>query len=150
MNEQLSTPGHKFKFNRQEFLLAYRPPTPLEQMQGMAVELLNEALFGHLADDEFTAAEASEYLAVSLSTFLRLLASGKLQPRSTVGRSQVFAVPVLKAFKKAWRATKGQAAIARPATEANRRETSVFATLAGAQDGALKKGPILRLTAKTL
>lgn len=69
-------------------------------------DLTHEALFGHLADDEFTAAEASEYLEVSLSTFRRLVASEKLQPSSTVGRSQLFAVPTLKAFKKAMRTIK--------------------------------------------
>ncbi len=70
-------------------------------------DLSHEVLFGHLADDEFTAAEASEYLEISLSTFRRLVASEKLQPSSTVGRSQLFAVSTLKAFKKAMRATKG-------------------------------------------
>ena len=69
-------------------------------------DLSHEAVFGHLADNEFTAAEASEYLEISLSTFRRLVASQKLQPSSSVGRSQLFAVPALKAFKKAMRATK--------------------------------------------
>lgn len=31
---------YKFKFNRQEYLIAYRPPTPQERMQGVDVELL--------------------------------------------------------------------------------------------------------------
>ena len=60
-----------------------------------------EQLFGQLARDTFTAAEATEYLEVSLSTFRRFVASTKLIPATTVGRSQMFAVPELKAFKKA-------------------------------------------------
>ncbi len=31
---------YKFKFNRQEYLVAYRPPTPVETEQGAKVELL--------------------------------------------------------------------------------------------------------------
>ena len=69
-------------------------------------DMSHEALFGHLVDDEFTAAEACEYLEISLSTFRRLVASKKLQASSSVGRSQLFAVQALKAFKKAMRATK--------------------------------------------
>lgn len=64
-------------------------------------DLTHEQLFGQLAYDTFTAAEAMEYLEVSQSTFRRFVASKKLVPASTVGRSQMFAVPELKAFKKA-------------------------------------------------
>lgn len=31
---------HKFKFGRQEYLLAYRPPTPEEAQSGASIELL--------------------------------------------------------------------------------------------------------------
>lgn len=31
---------YKFKFNRQEYLIAYRPPTPEARRQGVDVELL--------------------------------------------------------------------------------------------------------------
>lgn len=86
---------------RQKFFLL------LAEQAFQGEDLSHEALFGHLADDEFTAAEASEYLEISLSTFRRLVASEKLQPSSTVGRNQLFAVSALKAFKKALRATKG-------------------------------------------
>ena len=41
-------------------------------------DLSHEQLFGHLADDMFTAAEAAEYLEVSMSTFRRHVAGGKL------------------------------------------------------------------------
>ena len=70
-------------------------------------DLSHEELFGHLAGDQFTAQEAAEYLEVSMSTFRRLVAGGKLNPNSTVGRNQMFAVPELKAFKKALKTTKG-------------------------------------------
>jgi len=64
-------------------------------------DMSHEELFGQLADDEFTAQEAAEYLEVSMSTFRRWVAGGKLNPSSTVGRNQMFAVPELKIFKKA-------------------------------------------------
>lgn len=70
-------------------------------------DMSHEQLFGHLANDEFTAQEAAEYLEVSMSTFRRYVTGGKLTPSSTVGRNQLFAVPGLKAFKKALKATKG-------------------------------------------
>lgn len=70
-------------------------------------DLSHEQLFGHLADDTFTAAEAAEYLEVSLSTFRRHVAGGKLAPSATVGRNQLFAVPDLKRFKKVLRLAKG-------------------------------------------
>ena len=70
-------------------------------------DLSHEELFGHLSGDDFTADEAVEYLEVSMSTFRRYVASGKLQPSATVGRSQLFAVADLKRFKKALRLAKG-------------------------------------------
>lgn len=71
-------------------------------------DLSHEQLFGHLASDEFTSQEAAEYLEVSMSTFRRYVADGKLNPSSTVGRNQMFIVPELKAFKKALKTTKGR------------------------------------------
>lgn len=70
-------------------------------------DLSHEELFSHLAGDEFTAQEAAEYLEVSMSTFRRFVAGGKLNPSSTVGRNQMFAVPELKVFKKALKTAKG-------------------------------------------
>lgn len=70
-------------------------------------DMSHEELFGHLAGDEFTAQEAAEYLEVSMSTFRRIVAGGKLNPSSTVGRNQMFAVPELKAFKKALKTARG-------------------------------------------
>ena len=68
-----------------------------------AEDLSHEELFGHLATDEFTAQEAAEYLEVSMTTFRRFVAVGKLAPSSLVGRNQMFSVPSLKSFKKALR-----------------------------------------------
>lgn len=70
-------------------------------------DMSHEELFGHLASGNFTAQEASEYLEVSMSTFRRFVASGKLNPSSTVGRNQMFAVADLKAFKKALKIANG-------------------------------------------
>lgn len=64
-------------------------------------------LFGHLADDRFTAQEAAEYLEVSMSTFRRFVTSAKLSPSATVGRNQMFAVADLKAFKQALKIANG-------------------------------------------
>ena len=49
---------------------------------------------------------AVEYLEVSLSTFLHYVATGRLSRSSTVGRSQMFKVAELKAFKKALKTAK--------------------------------------------
>ena len=70
-------------------------------------DMSHEQLFGHLAGDHFTAQEAAEYLEVSMSTFRRFVASAKLNPSSTVGRNQMFAVADLKSFKKALKIAKG-------------------------------------------
>lgn len=70
-------------------------------------DMSHEQLFGHLTEDNFTAQEATEYLEVSMSTFRRFVASGKLNPSSTVGRNQMFAVADLKALKKALKIAKG-------------------------------------------
>jgi len=70
-------------------------------------DMSHEELFGHLASDNFTAQEATEYLEVSMSTFRRFVASGKLNPSSTVGRNQMFTVADLKAFKKALKIANG-------------------------------------------
>jgi len=70
-------------------------------------DMSHKELFGHLAGDEFTAHEATEYLEVSISTFRRFVAGGKLNPSSTVGRNQMFAASELKAFKKALKTAKG-------------------------------------------
>lgn len=66
----------------------------------------HEQLFGHLAEAEFTAAEAAEYLEVSMPTFRRYVQGGKLSPSHLVGRSQMFATRDLKAFKRSLRDVK--------------------------------------------
>lgn len=67
----------------------------------------HDEVFGHLADDEFTAQEAAEYLEISLSTFRRYVASGKLASSNEVGRNQMFATRDLKAFKRSLKDIKG-------------------------------------------
>jgi excisionase family DNA binding protein len=67
----------------------------------------HEEVFGHLANDEFTSAEAAEYLDVSMSTFRRYVSSGKLRATSEMGRNQLFATKDLKAFKRSLREVKG-------------------------------------------
>lgn len=67
----------------------------------------HDEVFGDLADGEFTAAEAAEYLEVSMPTFRRFVRDGKLTPHAEVGRSQLFAVVDLKAFKRQRKVVKG-------------------------------------------
>ena len=67
----------------------------------------HEELFGHLLEEEFTAAEAAEYLEVSLATFRRFVRDGRVSPSSEVGRNKLFSAAVLKAFKRQRKAVKG-------------------------------------------
>jgi excisionase family DNA binding protein len=67
----------------------------------------HEDVFGDLAGDEFTSAEAAEYLDVSMSTFRRYVRDGKLRASSEMGRNQLFATETLKAFKRSLRDVKG-------------------------------------------
>jgi excisionase family DNA binding protein len=68
--------------------------------------LTHEQVFGHLADVEFTAQEAAEYLEVAIATFRRYVQGGKLNPSRVVGRSQMFSTHDLKAFKRSLRDVK--------------------------------------------
>jgi len=45
----------------------------------------HEEVFGHLAEADFTAAEAAEYLEISIATFRRRVRDGKLAPHAEVG-----------------------------------------------------------------
>jgi excisionase family DNA binding protein len=63
-------------------------------------DLSHEQLFGHLAQEPLSAKEAAEYLEVSLPTLRRCVQSGKLLPRHTLGRNQMFAAEDLRAFKR--------------------------------------------------
>ncbi|WP_176314799.1 excisionase family DNA-binding protein [Burkholderia vietnamiensis] len=68
----------------------------------------HEEVFGHLAEDEFTSAEAADYLEVSMSTFRRYVHDGKLTASSEMGRNQLFATKDLKAFKRALKEVKSR------------------------------------------
>ena len=63
----------------------------------------HDQVFGHLANELFTAQEAAEYLEVSIATFRRYVRNGKLTPAQRVGRSQMFATRNLKDFKRSLR-----------------------------------------------
>jgi hypothetical protein len=70
--------------------------------------LTHEQVLGHLADVEFTAQEAAEYLEVAIATFRRYVQGGKLKPSRVVDRSQMFSTHDLKAFKRSLRDVKGR------------------------------------------
>ena len=69
--------------------------------------LTHEQVFGHLAEVEFTAQEAAEYLEIAIATFRRYVQGGKLNPSRVVGRSQMFSTHDLKAFKRSLRDVRG-------------------------------------------
>lgn len=60
----------------------------------------HEQVFGHLRNDTFSAEEAAEYLEVSIPTFRRYVQSGKILPKETIGRSQLFASVDLRKLKQ--------------------------------------------------
>lgn len=68
----------------------------------------HEQVFGELANTEFTASEAAEYLEISIPTFRRYVQGGKINPSRVVGRNQFFAAKVLKSFKRALQDIKGR------------------------------------------
>jgi excisionase family DNA binding protein len=61
----------------------------------------HEELFGHLRDAEFTAAEAAEYLDVSIPTFRRYVRAGKIKASSEVGTTHLYRLTELRELKKA-------------------------------------------------
>ncbi|WP_426075829.1 helix-turn-helix domain-containing protein [Janthinobacterium sp. PSPC3-1] len=60
----------------------------------------HDQVFGHLAKEEFTAQDAAEYLGISISTFRRHVAHGRIKASSEMGRNQLFSTRDLKAFKR--------------------------------------------------
>jgi excisionase family DNA binding protein len=60
----------------------------------------HEQVFGHLAREPLSAAEAAEYLEISLPTLRRYVQVGKLIPSHVVGRNQMFAANDLRAYKR--------------------------------------------------
>lgn len=67
----------------------------------------HEQVFGHLTNAEFTAAQAADYLDVSMSTFRRYVQAMRIRTCSRIGRSDMFATKDLKVFKRALRDVKG-------------------------------------------
>jgi len=62
-------------------------------------DLNYEQVFGHLNQESFTAAEAAEYLEISIPTLRRLVQSNKLVPIKVVGRNQFFSPQSLSQLK---------------------------------------------------
>ena len=63
-------------------------------------------VFGHLDNALFTAAEAAEYLDVSIATFRRYVRDHKMNTASVVGSSHLYALDELREFKKALNLTR--------------------------------------------
>ena len=60
----------------------------------------HEQVFGHLAREPLPAAEAAEYLEISLPTLRRYVQAKKLIPSHVVGRNQMFSANDLRAYKR--------------------------------------------------
>ena len=69
-------------------------------MQDTQTIYTHQQVFGHLRNATFLAAEAAEFLEVSLPTLRRYVQAGRLKPASTTGRSQLFSSADLKLFKQ--------------------------------------------------
>ena len=69
--------------------------------------LSHEELFGHLKDEEFTAKDAAAYLDVSIPTFRRYIAEGKIKACSEVGSSHLYPLMALRELKKALKLVRG-------------------------------------------
>ena len=80
----------------------------------------HEQVFGHLAGDEFSAAEAADYLEISISTFRRYVAEGRLKASNEIGRNQLFATKDLKVFKRSRLDVKGAKSPLEPVHEFER------------------------------
>ena len=60
----------------------------------------HEQVFGHLAREPLSAAEAAEYLEISLPTLRRYVQAKKLIPSHVVGRNQMFSANDLRAYTR--------------------------------------------------
>ena len=60
----------------------------------------HEQVFGHLAREPLSAADAAEYLEISLPTLRRYVQAKKLIPSHVVGRNQMFSANDLRAYKR--------------------------------------------------
>ena len=63
-------------------------------------DFTHEQVFGHLQQELFSAAEAAEYLEISIPTLRRYVQAGKLMPSHVVGRNQMFSAQTLRTFKR--------------------------------------------------
>ncbi len=63
-------------------------------------DFTHEQVFGHLQQEQFSAAEAAEYLEISIPTLRRYVQAGKLVPSHVVGRNQMFSAQTLRTFKR--------------------------------------------------
>lgn len=63
-------------------------------------------VFGHLDNALFTAAEAAEYLEVSIATFRRYVRDQKITVASAIGSTHLYSLEALRAFKNALQITR--------------------------------------------
>ena len=65
-----------------------------------AEDFSHDQVFGHFQHEPFSAAEAAEYLEISIPTLRRHVQSGKLVPSHIICRNQMFSAQVLRVFKR--------------------------------------------------
>lgn len=63
-------------------------------------DFTHEEVFGSTLSKPFSAAEAAEYLEISLPTLRRYVQSGKLTPSQVIGRNQMFDAQDLRLVKQ--------------------------------------------------
>jgi len=66
----------------------------------------HQDVFGHLDNAEFTAAEAAEYLDISIATFRRYLKPKKITASTGVGSTHLYSLDALRELKKTLKLTK--------------------------------------------
>jgi excisionase family DNA binding protein len=74
--------------------------TASEFAKELGVDFSHEQVFGRLALEPLSAAEAAEYLGISLPTLRRYVQAEKLLPSHIVGRKQIFSVNDLRTYKR--------------------------------------------------
>lgn len=73
----------------------------LESRVFQAENFTYEEVFGDLAGETLTVAEAAAYLEMSVPNFRRYVRRGQIAPAQTVGRNQLFGTRDLRALKHA-------------------------------------------------
>lgn len=95
-------------YSHQKIMARHSVRSP-EQPQSADDDARHEELFGHLAEEPFTAEEAAEYLEVSLVAFQRFVDDGTVIPSRDGALRRRFCAAGLKRFKRQRKAEEREA-----------------------------------------